>query len=352
MHTFNLDQRIDRFIHYQGKSYRYFSGTSYLGMGLSETFQEKVIEGIRIHGLSHGQSRSNNVRLSIYDEFESFFAVQAEADSAIVMSSGYLAGSAALQICMDADEVWVAPDTHPAILPTDLIPDIQQSFESWQEECLEKSASLSSRKILILGNAVDPLTSRVHDYAWIAKIGAKHQLSILIDDSHAFGVLGKGIFGSYAKLKSLPAEVLVSGSLGKGLGLPAGIILCSKAVQEKVLSLRIYGGASPCPPGYLYGFIHSQEVYASQRKKLSTNVKAFFEKTTKIPQIKGSEAFPVFIYSEDHWAEKLEKALFITSSFPYPTASDPKINRIVVSAFHEAEDLDLLSAELEKLASL
>ncbi|MHA7130409.1 aminotransferase class I/II-fold pyridoxal phosphate-dependent enzyme [Algoriphagus namhaensis] len=352
MHTFNLNQKIDRLIHYEGKTYRYFSGTSYLGMGLSEGFQEKVMEGMQLFGLSHGQSRGNNVRLSIYEDFERFFAAKAGAEAAIVMSSGYLAGSAALQTCLNSGQVWIAPDTHPAILPSHLNPNFQQSFEQWQEECLTKAADLSSQEILILGNAVDPLTSRVHDYDWTAHIGAKHQLRLLIDDSHAFGVLGKDIFGSFAKLKNLPADVMVSGSLGKGLGLPAGIILCSAAAKEKVLSLRMYGGASPCPPGYLHAFIHSQDRYASQREKLSTNVKVFFEKTAEIPQIKGSEAFPVFVYSMDEWPDQLEKAGFITSSFPYPTASDPKINRIVVSAFHQAGDLDLLSAELEKLASL
>lgn len=352
MNIFNLEQKIDRILEYQGKSYRYFSGTSYLGMGMDQAFQEKVIEGLRRYGLNHGQSRGNNVRLAIYDEFEAFFASSAQSEAALVMSSGYLAGTAALRYLQaDASEIWIAPDTHPAILPNELAPDPRQSFKDWKAVCLAESEQLSPQKILILGNAVDPLHSRIHDYSWLKQIGEKHELSILIDDSHAFGVIGNGLFGTYANLKKLPAKVLVSGSIGKGLGLPAGIILCEKSIKAKILQLPIYGGASPCPPGYLQAFMDSQEIYLAQKGKLSTNCKSFKNLTSDLKGISGNADFPVFNYSDDYWVEKLEQSGFITSSFPYPTANDPQVNRIVISAFHLKEDLDLLAEKLIELSS-
>lgn len=352
MNIFNLEQKIDRIILHQEKHYRYFSGTSYLGMGMDSAFQQKVIEGFRRYGLNHGQSRGNNVRLAVYDEFEAFFADSAQSEAALVMSSGYLAGTAALRYLQaDASEIWIAPDTHPAIWPSDLTPDPKQSFEDWKSVCLKKSEQLSPQKILILGNAVDPLYSQIHNYSWLNQVGTKHELSLLIDDSHAFGVIGNGLFGTYANLKKLPAKVLVSGSIGKGLGLPAGIILCEKSVKIKILQLPVYGGASPCPPGYLQAFIESQNIYMAQKEKLSTNCRIFNHLTSGLKAISGSADFPVVNYSDDSWVEKLEQSGFITSSFPYPTANDPQVNRIVISAFHLKEDLDLLAEKLIELSS-
>lgn len=352
MNIFNLEQKIDRIIDHQGKQYCYFSGTAYLGMGMIPEFQEKVMEGFKKYGLNHGQSRGNNVRLKVYEEFEAFFARNAESESAIVMSSGYLAGTAALRLLQkDASTIWIAPDTHPAILPQELAPDPKQSFESWKEECLEKSEKLSPQKILILGNAVDPLYAKIHEYDWLKSIGTKHELSILIDDSHAFGVIGKEIFGTYSNLKNLPAKVLVSGSVGKGLGLPAGIILCDQAIKTQIFQLPIYGGASPCPPGYLQAFLESQDLYLQQKEKLSTNLSSFQKKISHLTELKGSSEYPVFNYLENTWVEKLEQDGIITSSFPYPTATDPRVNRIVISGFHWKEDLDLLAEKLIELSS-
>jgi 8-amino-7-oxononanoate synthase len=352
LNIFNLEQKIDRIIDYRGKQFRYFSGTAYLGIGLVPEFQENVISGFLRYGLNHGQSRGNNVRLSVYDEFEDFFAKNAEAESAVVMSSGYLAGTAALRFLQqNSPEVWIAPDTHPAILPQELAPDTLQSFEDWKADCLKKSEEISPQKILILGNAVDPLHSKIHDYSWLKPIGEKHNLSILIDDSHSFGLIGKGIFGTYSQLKNLPAKVLVSGSIGKGLGLPAGIILCDQATKSQITQLPIYGGASPCPPGYLQAFLQSQNIYIAQKEKLSTSLAYFQNLISPLAEIKGSSAYPVFNYSEDTWVEKLEQARIITSSFPYPTGKDPRVNRIVISAFHLKEDLDFLTKNLIALHS-
>jgi len=352
LNIFNLEQKIDRIIDYQGKSYRYFSGTSYLGIGMVPEFQEKVMEGFKNYGLNHGQSRGNNVRLKVYEEFEAFFAKNTESEAAIVMSSGYLAGTAALRLLQkEATTIWIAPDTHPAILPVELAPDPRLSFEHWKKKCLSKSENLTPQKILILGNAADPLQSNIHDYSWLDKIGAKHELTILIDDSHAFGVIGKGIFGTYSQLKILPAKVLVTGSIGKGLGLPAGIILCDEATKSQILQLPIYGGASPCPPGYLQGFLESQSIYSKQKEKLSTNLSYFQKQISHLPELKGSSEYPIFNYSEDAWVEKLEQSGIITSSFPYPTATDPRVNRIVISGFHLQNDLGLLVAKLTALSS-
>lgn len=352
MYIYSLNQKIDRIITENGASFHYFSGTAYLGMGSQEQFKRNVILGIEKYGINHGQSRINNVRLDIYEQFEEFFANEAEAEKAIVFSSGYLAGITALQFLEPtAGQIWVAPDTHPAILPTHLKPDPGQDFAEWRTACLAKAEALSPQQILVLGNAVDPLTPEIHDYSWLAQIAQKHEVSLLIDDSHAFGVIGKEVFGTYASLSQLPVKLLVSGSLGKGIGISGGILLTDTQTEMEIKKLPIYGGASPCSPALLYAFLNTQDIYTTQLKRLKQLTKYFASKKILPEHIRGNENYPVFRYSNTGWVDELENNNIITSSFPYPTANDKRVNRIIISAFHRVEDIDLLSAKLIQINS-
>ena len=336
----------------EGKEYLFFNGTSYLGLDSLEAYGRIVESNVQKWGTHHGLSRTNNVRLAIYDAFEEYFSTQAGAETAALFSSGYLAGIAASQYLFPkADQCWAAPDTHPAILPSGLRADSSLSFSQWMHACLERASTLPSQKILILGNAVDPLKAEIHAYDWVALIAEKHEVTLLIDDSHAFGVLGNGLFGTYSQWKQEGVQLVISGSLGKGLATPGGIVLGPADLIQGVKSQSIFAGASPPSPALLQSFLDAQELLQVQQGKLQELTSFFYQQNRLLPQIQGTSNFPVFVYSPDLWAEKLQEQGYITSSFPYPTASGPKVNRMVLSASHTREELSALSQMLAHLAT-
>jgi 8-amino-7-oxononanoate synthase len=123
MKPFELQSKIGRTILHEGREYLFFSGTAYLGMGSVGEFEKLLIEGFSKYGISHGLSRVNNVRLGVYEQFEVFFAEKAKAEKSMVWSSGFLAGTAAVNyLKKDADKIFIAPDTHPAVLAEGLHP--------------------------------------------------------------------------------------------------------------------------------------------------------------------------------------------------------------------------------------
>lgn len=351
MKTINLQQRLGRFISVGKREYLFFSGTSYLGIDQDPHYQAILFDCIRRYGFNHGLSRVNNVRLSVFEQFEKFFAKYSKAEAAAVFSSGYLAGISAWQYLYPlADQCWVAPDTHPAILPSALKPDFQLNFIQWKKQCLELADALPSQSLLILGNAVDPLKAEVHDYAWINEISRKHRVTLLIDDSHAFGVLGKSLFGTYSLHANPSFDLVVSGSLGKGLAMPAGIVLGKSEVIKSIKAQPIFTGASPGSPANLQAFLESQEIYKAQARKIRDFSAIFHQETRDLPTLKGSPEFPVFIYKNSDWAAQLEKRGLITSSFSYPNPDSPKINRIVISAAHTLWDLMAMNEAIHELS--
>lgn len=346
---YNLDSKIGKQIRHQGKDFVFFSGTSYLGMGEAKAFEEKITEGFRLYGISHGLSRINNVRLDIYGQFESRFAAEAGADDAIVWSSGFLAGMTAVgYLATQHQHVWIAPGTHPAVLPSEVSIQSHASRFAWETWCREEAERLPASNILILSNSVDVLHPTVHDFDWIKELPAKHRYTLLIDDSHGFGVLGGGIYGCYRLWKNLPVDLLISGSLGKGLSMPAGIILGPKDILDGIRLTATYRGASPPPPAYLFAFLEGVELFENQRKKLLSNM-SFAHSLDTFGKLDHDPRFPVFGFKDFIWVEHLEKSGFIVSSFPYPTSNDPCINRIVVTAAHDVDDLERMDPILTEL---
>lgn len=352
MNPLALSARLGKKLLLEGKEYLCFNGTSYLGLDSLEVYARIVESNIQNWGTHHGLSRTNNVRLAVYDAFEEFFSSQAGAEAGALFGSGYLAGIAASQYLFPkADQCWAAPDTHPAILPSSVKAYSSRSFSEWMHACLERASQLPSQKILILGNAVDPLKAEIHGYEWVVSIAAKHEVTLLIDDSHAFGVLGNGLFGTYSQWKQEGIQLLVSGSLGKGLATPGGIVLGTEDLIQGIKSQSIFAGASPPSPALIQTLMDAQELLQVQQGKLKELTSFFYQQTRLIPQIQGTSNFPVFVYSPDLWADKLREQGYITSSFPYPTPSGPKVNRLVLSASHSREELSTLSQTVAHLAT-
>lgn len=352
MKKHSLNTGIGRLIELEGREYFYFSGTSYLGIAQNTDFLDVLANNIFEYGSNFGQSRKNNIQLQVFDEFEEFFSQLAGAESAAVFSSGYLAGIAAWKSLGGlSEEVWIAPDAHPAIIPDGLQASIQLNFKQWKNHCFERSESLPPQSILIIGNAVDALHVEIHDYSWVREIAKKHKVYLLIDDSHAFGIVGDGIFGTYSKWRHESIHLTVSGSLGKGLGLPAGIVLSDMEHVEKIKSTPLFAGASPGSPAHLQTFLEMQHTYEVAQEQLKEKIQYFYERTAFLSQVVGYSDFPIFRYTEDPWVEQLEKSGIITSSFPYPHTHSPKVNRIVLSAFHEKEDIEFLADILDNLVS-
>lgn len=348
MNSLSITSKIDRIVSSGGKDFLYFGGTAYLGMGSVPEFEAMILDGIRQYGPNYGASRFNNVQLDIYREMERLFASQAGSEKAVVMSSGFMAGHVTAVTLKDlSDEIWIAPDTHPAILPGGGISFATQTFEGFKEKCVDASRQVRGKTIAVFANAVEPLAPDIHDFEWVRELSGQNTYYLLIDDSHAFGMIGRGIYGTYAQWKDLPVDLVISGSLGKALGIPAGIILGSSDFIHKIVSNPIFISASPPSPGVCAAFIKAQALYTNQQAKLYKNLQYFYHLIKGFSSIRFQEDFPVAVFSQAGWAKRLQEKQILISSFPYPSPEDAPLDRIVISAYHTRDDLDRLADEMK-----
>lgn len=340
----NLQQPTNRSLFVENESYLFLGGTAYLGLLDNPEYIQLYKEGIDKYGLNNGTSRSNNIQQGIYKEAEEKMALRFGFEDSALFSSGYLAAQAAVRALVEDREIIYAPGCHPALW-LNSNPNINQVFEEWAIQTVTHINHSINKDFILISNCIDNLRPANYDFSVFEQIKGNKDVLFILDDSHGLGIVNKNAVSSEIDLlrgKGNLAIIVVS-SLAKGLGTDAGIVLGSHEVIKKVKSNPIFLGASPASPAAIYALIHSDELYEASYNKLQQNIDYFVNQFPEISNLNYIERFPVFSSSDPDLYPYLYTKKILISSFPYPLATSPVLNRIVISALHRAEDLDYLS---------
>jgi len=330
-----------RTIFWKGRQCLYFSGTGYLGMHADEAFLHLVREGIEHYGGHFGGSRLSQIQPRIFETAENYLAKWANAESAIVLSSGTLAGQLTARFLAETHQCRYVPGVHPALWGPTAPAEIAE--EVWIQETIDQ-AFRHKRPLAIFANALDPLMARKPDFSWIEALPSDHEIMLVLDDSHGFGITGKKGGGIYDTLK-FPSHitVIITASLGKAPGIPAGVILGPNHFLERIRESPLYGGASPPAPAFLYAMCHSRDIYRRNRERLLARISQFTGAFPLRWPFQFIENYPVFYTPDTTAAAILEAKGMVISNFSYPRPGDKRISRIILNALHSESDVQKLA---------
>jgi 8-amino-7-oxononanoate synthase len=335
----------DRTISYEGKEYLYFGGTAYLGLPTNKEFQEILVQSLLTWGTAYGSSRNANIKLSIYETFEKYFSEYVEAESTLAVSSGTLAGKLVVEYLSKKNNLFFHyPNSHPAILASNSKP----LFEN--EELNTDLTNNVEEDIVIVLDAI--LSSEVTSTSleFLDSISTKKTITLVVDESHSIGLVGnngEGLFNT-VKTKHICRKIMIS-SLSKALGLSLGIIASDADFIEQLKAEASFVSASAANPAYLEVFIKSKQLCLEQRKKLRKNLLYLSQKLIPKGSIKFNSNYPVLYVSNQEVYEALLKENIIIARFKYPTYK-AYMNRIVITANHQINDLDKLIKVLNTYA--
>ncbi len=338
-----------RIVAVEGQTLLFFSGTSYLGLADNKAFHDKIKEGLDQYGSNFAVSRSSNIRLDIYDRFERFMAKEFLFEDCMTLSSGYLAGRLLVDYYFNKGRMFYSPDVHPTLWGQGERKANGQSFESWADETVQLINTTDEAHYIIFTNSLSNLSAVIYPFDWLNRIHPDKNVTVIIDDSHGIGVVGKehkGISELLPPLRSSRIETVVVDSIGKALGIPGGVIFGRRSLLEQLRHSPFYTGSSPIIPAYLFAFMQT----GSERKKamecLSRNI-AFFKAHAPSGITDLTYDYPVFLLKDDGVAEYcLDKGILL-SSFPYPKPEGANLTRIVLNACHTEEDLLFLIQTLK-----
>ncbi len=315
-----------------------FKGTDYLGITKNVEFRTHLIEGFSKYGTSFGGSRLSGSFADLYEAAENRLAEISAAEAALTFSSGTLSGLALIHALENNGEFIYAPDAHPALsVPNNANQKI--SFADWKNLILKKYVK-SNQSIVLLSNSLNPLYVEKYEFSWVNELAVNKKITLIVDDSHGFGVLGENGSGIFKELPNHPnVEKIVISSLGKAWGLPGGVVLASKKIIDKLRTSSLFGGASPIIPAYLYAFLKSEQIYRHNRKRLKNNVQFFLNHFSGNGQFKYFTGFPVFSTQNHELNDALLENNIEISAFNYPSPNSERYTRIVLSALHSESDI-------------
>lgn len=332
----NVNQFPDRIIEINQKEYLYFGGTAYLGLSTNKAFQELVVKNILKWGTTYGSSRNANVKVTAYEHGETFLANYIKAEAVVTVSSGMLAGKLVIdELKKQTDTFFHFEDVHTAIQTNNSLPVfIDGKINSGLLDDKEE-------KITILTDGVPSFETNPIDLNVLKEIPKNKEITLLIDESHSLGILGKNGCGIYSEIDlPIKRKIMVS-SLGKAFGLTGGVIASDASFIEEIKKSTIFGSAAGMNPAFVQTLADASELYPKQHQKLVDNLSYIDQKLIKHESIKFDKNYPLIYLKDKNSIEILKSNKIIIASFKYKENAD-NLNRIVITANHTKEDLDKL----------
>ena len=102
-------------------------------------------------------------------------------------------------------------------------------------------------------------------------------------------------------------------------------------------------------PALLETFVNSLAYFTEQQQKLSDNIAYFNAKISQNSFLDSIDNYPAYCTQKLNVHEFLEHNGIMTACFPYPTATDFPVTRLIISALHLKEDLEKLLGLIEAL---
>lgn len=339
-----IDGFPDRQITQDNKTFLYFGGTSYLGMATLPAFQEQLFKSITQWGTSYGSSRNANVKLAVYDTFETAFSKYIGAESALTVSSGMLAGRLVVEYFKKKSvSFFHYPNSHPAILDASsqsvfvdnkLHPDLTNGKNEHVVIVLDA----------VLSSEVTPTSTR-----FLEGISETKQVTLIIDESHSLGIVGssgEGVFNTVEN-KCVFRKIMVS-SLGKALGISGGIIASDIDFIETLKQENLFISSSATNPAFLDAFLKSKALYEQQMLRLQRNLTFFFSDLELSSTFKFNKNYPVIYCNDASVFNLLFEHDILIANFKYPNY-EGLMSRIVVTANHTEADLFRLKMLLKQV---
>ena len=213
-------------------------------------------------------------------------------------------------------------------------------------------ASRNKRTRYVVSDGIFSMEGDVAKLAGILELAREHDAVVVVDDSHATGVLGTTGRGTAEHVGVLGEVDIITSTLGKALGGSAGGFTASSAALTDYLTQRarpqLFSNALPCAvAGSALGAVRYLRSHPERVTALHENARYFREQllargfkplegeTPIIPVILGETAKAIQMSNL-----LLEEGVFVTGfGFPVVPKGEARV-RCQVSAGHTKDDLD------------
>jgi glycine C-acetyltransferase len=214
-------------------------------------------------------------------------------------------------------------------------------------------AAAADREVkMVISDGVFSMEGAIADLPGLLEVCRKHGAMLVLDDSHATGVLGATGRGTAEHFGVLGKVDVITSTLGKALGGAAGGFVAGSEALSDYLTQRgrpqLFSNALPCTvAGSALAAVRFLEAHPERVTRLRENTKYFREGLAELgfKPLPGETPIIPVIVGETALAIRMSEALlaegvFVTG-FGYPVVPQGTARvRCQISAAHSRDDLD------------
>ena len=351
-----IERREGKYLFSKGRRLINFASNDYLGLGASNVLRCKVADNFARFGSSSSSSRlvaGNFERVNMAEKmFADFFGYPA----ALFFPSGYQANVGVLATLFESGDT-VVFDKHihaSSVKGLALSNALRLGYNHSDFGHLEKRLQKSAAQAGVVTESLFSMDGDCLDVASLAALKRKYGFFSVVDEAHAFGVLGIDGRG----VASGVADVAV-GTFGKSLGLFGAFALLSEDLKAYLLNFsspQIY--TTTLPEAHAASALDALEMAAAaddgrrHLAELSAHMRQAL--TREGFDVSGDAHILAIQIGEEQQALETAHGLVTRGIFVlparFPTVPLQKaILRISLTALHQPEDLDFFVRTLKEV---
>jgi len=336
-----------------------FSSNDYLGLANDSELKTRFAENIAVHGVGSGASRLVCGTLTPHLELEEALATLKGTEAALTFSTGFATATGVISaLCGKGDVVIADKLSHASLIdgaklsgatlrvfPHNDLGKLEERLK-WAREKTDNDA-----RILVVTESIFSMDGDRAPLEAIINLKERYGALLLVDEAHAFGIVGPQGRGLGSELDLDHRIDLQMGTFSKAVGLSGGYVCGPRAWIDLLINRARSFIYSTAPAPSLAATIKDALAIISGERGDELR-RTLWARLEQFSDSAPASAIVPFILGENEVAlaasERLQKKGLLVPAIRYPTVPRGTARlRITFSAAHTVADVDTLKNALD-----
>jgi 8-amino-7-oxononanoate synthase len=256
-----------------------FSTSNYLELGQKDKVVQAAINALHKYGTGSNGSPVLSGYYDLHHQLEKELSELHGYEDCILFSSGFMANLSLFTSLFDhQDVVYLEKYTHGSIimgakLSGAKIRIFEENSVEYLETLLKKDKEKRHKVIATCG--VFSMNGKITNLPELVRLSKKYNATLVVDDAHAFGVIGKDGYGTVNHFQINAEDIHIHvGTLSKSLSGSGGYICAKKEIIDflRISSLQYMLSAS-LPPSIVAASLQALNIIKNEGKVLSKRLR-------------------------------------------------------------------------------
>lgn len=359
-----IESDQDTVVTMNGRQVLMFGSNSYMGLTNHPRIKEAAIQATRKYGTGCAGSRFLNGTLDIHIELEKKLAEFVGKQAALVYSTGFQVNLGVIPTVTGRnDYILIDELDHASIIEATRLSFAKvMKFRHNDMQSLERLLKRCepSRIKLIVVDGVFSMDGDIANLPEIVRLADKYEATIMIDDAHAIGVIGKNGSGTASHFGLTRKVDLIMGTFSKSLAALGGFIASDfetiNFIKHTSRSLIFSASMTPASAAAV---LTALEIIKSEPERIQHLWDITYytiEQFKKLGFDLGNTVTPIIpLYIRDNLKTLtltrllLDEGIFVNPVVAPAVSKDNTLIRFSLMATHTKEQIDVALDKFEKL---